>query len=112
MQFISGRRYEQLAELCGELDEGGIVPLRLLRNKEMRLAIGAVVAVIKSYCIRANLGDADAMDCCNKLDMAGREQVLFSALEVPDDDLKVMVMECLLEVPISNLQDRSPRFIA
>ena len=30
--------------------------------------------------------------------------MLFSALDVPDDDLKVLVMECLLEVPISNLQ--------
>ena len=26
------------------------------------------------------------------------------ALEAPDDDLKVMVMECLQEVPINNLQ--------
>ena len=31
-------------------------------------------------------------------------QVLFKAFEVPDDDLKVVVMECLLEVPVSNLQ--------
>jgi hypothetical protein len=30
--------------------------------------------------------------------------VLFKAFEVPDDDLKVVVMECLLEVPVSNLQ--------
>ena len=31
-------------------------------------------------------------------------QVLFEAKEAPDDDLKVLVMECLLEVPIDNLQ--------
>ena len=31
-------------------------------------------------------------------------QVHFKAFEVPDDDLKVVVMECLLEVPVSNLQ--------
>ena len=44
------------------------------------------------------------MECCNKLDAAGREQALFAALEVPDDELKVLVMQCLLEVPVSNLQ--------
>ena len=33
-----------------------------------------------------------------------RVQVLFQALEAPDDDLKVLVMECLEEVPIDNLQ--------
>ena len=134
MQYISGRKYEQLAELCGEVDEHGVVPLRLLRNRDMMAAIASVVALIKVYCVRANAGDNDAMDCCNKLDAAGREQagssqcppavisavisvvisalisalisaqVLFSALDVPDDDLKVLVMECLLEVPISNLQ--------
>ena len=80
------------------------MPLRLLRNKEMMAAISAVCRVIRCYCIRANEGDADAMDTCNKLDAAGREQVLFKAFEVPDDDLKVVVMECLLEVPVSNLQ--------
>jgi hypothetical protein len=104
MQYISGRKYEQLAETCGEVDENGVVPLKLLRNSEMMNAIGSVVAIVKVYCVRANEGDADAMDCCNKLDAAGREEQLFSALEVPDDDLKVLVMECLLEVPISNLQ--------
>ena len=104
MQYISGRKYEQLAEQCGEEDEHGVVPLRLLRNKEMMAAISAVCRVIRCYCIRANEGDADAMDTCNKLDAAGREQVLFKAFEVPDDDLKVVVMECLLEVPVSNLQ--------
>lgn len=31
-------------------------------------------------------------------------QVLFQALDAPDDDLKVIVMECLLEVPVNNLQ--------
>ena len=30
--------------------------------------------------------------------------MLFKAFEVPDDDLKVVVMECQLEVPVSNLQ--------
>ena len=29
MQYIQGRKYEQLAELCGEVDETGVVPLRL-----------------------------------------------------------------------------------
>ena len=29
---------------------------------------------------------------------------LFLALEAPDDDLKMLVMDCLLEVPIDNLQ--------
>ena len=81
MQFIAGRKYEQLAELCGEVDETGVVPLRLLRNKEMRAAIVSVIALIKVYCVRANAGDSDAMDCCNKLDMAGREQVLCAAPE-------------------------------
>ena len=52
------------------------MPLRLLRNKEMMAAISAVCRVIRCYCIRANEGDADAMDTCNKLDAAGREQVL------------------------------------
>ena len=70
----------------------------------MIAAIAAVCRVIRRYCIRANEGDTDAMDTCNKLDAAGREQVLFKAFEVPDDDLKVVVMECLLEVPVSNLQ--------
>ena len=104
LQFISGRKYEQLAELCGEIDENGVVPLMMLRNQQMMRAIGSVIAIIKVYSIRANAGDSEAMDLSNKLDAAGREQVLFSALEVPDDDLKVTVMECLLEVPISNLQ--------
>ena len=104
LQYIQGRKYEQLAELCGEVDESGVVPLRLLRNKDMMGAIGAVVGVIKVYCLRANQEDADAMEVSNKLDAAGREQVLFQALEAPDDDLKVLVMECLLEVPIDNLQ--------
>jgi hypothetical protein len=31
-------------------------------------------------------------------------QILFQALEAPDDDLKVIIMECLEEVPINNLQ--------
>ena len=70
----------------------------------MMAAIGAVVGVIKVYCLRANQEDADAVEVSNKLDAAGREQVLFQALEAPDDDLKVLVMECLLEVPIDNLQ--------
>ena len=30
--------------------------------------------------------------------------MLFAALEVPDDDLKVLVMECLEEMPLDNLQ--------
>ena len=106
MQYITGRKYEQLAELCAEVEDEGnaVVPLRMLRNKDMMGAIGAVVAVVKAYCVRANNGDADAMECCNKLDAAGREQALFAALEVPDDELKVLVMQCLLEVPVSNLQ--------
>ena len=104
LQYIQGRKYEQLAELCGEVDESGVVPLRLLRNRDMMAAIGAVVGVIKVYCLRANQEDADAVEVSNKLDAAGREQVLFQALEAPDDDLKVLVMECLLEVPIDNLQ--------
>ena len=54
MQYISGRKYEQLAEQCGEEDEHGVVPLRLLRNKEMMAAISAVCRVIRCYCIRAN----------------------------------------------------------
>ena len=85
MQYITGRKYEQLAELCAEVEDEGnaVVPLRMLRNKDMMGAIGAVVAVVKAYCVRANNGDADAMECCNKLDAAGREQALFAALEVP-----------------------------
>merc|ERR1719473_771924 len=67
-------------------------------------AVGAVVGVIKVYCQRANQEDPDAVEVSNKLDAAGREQVLFQAKEAPDDDLKVLVMECLLEVPINNLQ--------
>ena len=47
LQYIQGRKYEQLAELCGEVDETGVVPLRLLRNKQMMSAIGAVVGLIK-----------------------------------------------------------------
>ena len=74
MQYIAGRKYEQLAEQCGEEDEHGVVPLRLLRNKEMMAAISAVCCVIRCYCMRANEGDSDAMDTCNKLDAAGREQ--------------------------------------
>lgn len=128
MQYISGRKYEQLAELCGEVDESGVVPLRLLRNREMMAALGAVVGVMKIYCSRANQGSQDAIEVSDKLDSAGREQVisdplprqlparpdrthgfwtnqvLFQALDAPDDDLKVIVMECLLEVPINNLQ--------
>ncbi len=104
MQYISGRKYEQLAEQCGEEDENGVVPLKLLRNRQMMDAISAVCCVVRCYCVRANEGDSDAMDTCNKLDAAGREQVLFKAFEVPDDDLRVVVMECLLEVPVSNLQ--------
>ena len=42
----------------------------------------------------------DAIDVSDKLDVAGREQVLFAALEVPNDDLKVLVMECLEEMPL------------
>ena len=61
----------------------------LLRNKEMMAAISAVCSIVRCYCVRANEGDVDAMDTCNKLDAAGREQVLFKAFEVPDDDLKV-----------------------
>ena len=104
-------RYEQLAELCGEVDESGVVPLRMLRNKQMMEAIGAVVSVIKMYCVRANQEDPDAIEVSNKLDAAGREQSLFLALEAPDDDLKVIVMECLLEVPINNLQAEEVRNI-
>ena len=104
LQYIQGRRYEQLAELCGEVDESGTVPLRLLRNKEMMESLGSVVGVIKVFCEKANQGDLDAIEVSNKLDAAGREQVLFQALEAPDDDLKVLVMECLEEVPINNLQ--------
>ena len=76
LQYIQGRKYEQLAELCGEVDEAGVVPLRLLRNKDMMSAMGAVVGVIKIYCYRANLEDPDAVEVSNKLDAAGREQVL------------------------------------
>jgi hypothetical protein len=47
LQYIQGRKYEQLAELCGEVDETGVVPLRLLRNKQVMSAIGAVVGLIK-----------------------------------------------------------------
>lgn len=79
MQYISGRKYEQLAEQCGEEDEHGVVPLRLLRNKEMMAAISAVCCVIRCYCMRANEGDSDAMDTCNKLDAAGREQARLDA---------------------------------
>jgi|MDTA01.1.fsa_nt_gb hypothetical protein len=89
---------------CWQVDESGVVPLKLLRNKQMMSAIGAVVGVIKVYCQRANDEDPDAIEVSNKLDAAGREQVLFQAKEAPDDDLKVLVMECLLEVPINNLQ--------
>ena len=78
MQYIAGRKYEHLAEVCGETDENGVVPLKLLRNPDMMNAIGSVVAIVKVYCVRANEGDADAMDCCNKLDAAGREEVLFT----------------------------------
>ena len=59
------------------------MPLRLLRNKEMMSAIGAVVGVIKIYCLRANQEDPDAIEVSNKLDAAGREQVLLRALEAP-----------------------------
>ncbi len=104
LQYIQGRKYEQLAELCGEVDESGVVPLKQLRHPGMMQALGAVVSVIKMYCVRANQEDPDAIDVSNKLDAAGREQALFLALEAPDDDLKVIVMECLLEVPIDNLQ--------
>ena len=76
LQYIEGRKYEQLAELCGEVDESGVVPLRLLRNREMMSALGAVVGVIKIYCLRANQEDADAVEVSNKLDAAGREQVV------------------------------------
>ena len=135
LNYIQGRRYEQLAELCGEVDESGSVPLALLRNREMKKAIGSVVGLIKVYCKKANEGHPDAIDVSDKLDVAGREQVLttalcaalvvaaarvqvlttarprpfspqvlFAALEVPDDDLKVLVMECLEEMPLDNLQ--------
>ena len=53
------------------------MPLKLLRNKQMMSAIGAVVGVIKVYCQRANDEDPDAIEVSNKLDAAGREQVLF-----------------------------------
>ena len=75
-----GRRYEQLAELCGEVDESGTVPLALLRNREMKKAIGSVVGLIKVYCKKANEGHPDAIDVSDKLDVAGREQVLTTAL--------------------------------
>ena len=73
------------------------MPLQQLRSKPMMSAIGAVVGVIKVYCKKANGKDADAIEVSDKLDAAGREQVLFMALEAPDDDLKVIVMECLEE---------------
>ena len=104
MQYINGRKYEQLAELCDEVDESGVVQLKLLRNTQMLKALGAVVGVIKVYCKKANDGDPDAIEVSDKLDAAGREQVLFMALEANDYDLKVLVMECLQEVPIDNLQ--------
>lgn len=63
MQYISGRKYEQLAELCGEIDEGGVVPLKLLRNKEMMTALGAVVGIIKTYCARAKSGQSGRHRC-------------------------------------------------
>ena len=75
LQYINGRKYEQLAELCGEVDENGVVPLKLLRHQGMMSAIGAVVGVIKVYCQRANQEDPDAIEVSNKLDAAGREQV-------------------------------------
>ena len=50
MQYISGRKYEQLAEQCGEEDEQGVVPLRLLRNRDMMAAISAVCRIIRIYC--------------------------------------------------------------
>ena len=73
--MAQGRKYEQLAELCGEVDEGGVVPLRMLRNKSMMMAIGSVVNVIKVYCMKANRGDEHAIEVSDKLDAAGREQV-------------------------------------
>jgi hypothetical protein len=39
LNYIQGRRYEQLAELCGEVDESGTVPLALLRNRYDKAAI-------------------------------------------------------------------------
>jgi hypothetical protein len=80
LNYIQGRRYEQLAELCGEVDESGTVPLALLRNREMKKAIGSVVGLIKVYCKKANKGHPDAIDVSDKLDVAGREQVLTTAL--------------------------------
>ena len=80
LNYIQGRRYEQLAELCGEVDESGTVPLALLRNREMKKAIGSVVGLIKVYCKKANEGHPDAIDVSDKLDVAGREQVLTTAL--------------------------------
>ena len=64
-----------------------------MRNKSIMGVFAAVVALIKTCCARANKGDKDAMETCNQLDAAGREQMLFAALEVPDDNLKVLAQK-------------------
>ena len=50
MQYISGRKYEQLAEQCGEEDEQGVVPLRLLRNRDMMAAISQGIQRSNALC--------------------------------------------------------------
>lgn len=38
---------------------------------------------------------------CDRMDLANREAALFNCLKIPNDDVKLAVVSCLIYVPIA-----------
>eukprot|EP00003_Mantamonas_plastica_P005063 TRINITY_DN1404_c0_g1_i2.p1 TRINITY_DN1404_c0_g1~~TRINITY_DN1404_c0_g1_i2.p1 ORF type:complete len:1712 (-),score=660.31 TRINITY_DN1404_c0_g1_i2:1157-6262(-) len=106
LEYVEGKGYERLCEQMGELDEEGEpVPLNDMMNKDMYEVLRNIVALIDYYAYEAVCMQSVATMVCDALDTAGRERYLFSLLTVPDDDIRLLTVNCLSNVPKNNLQE-------
>lgn len=67
----------------------------------------AIIQLINFFCEEAEADGTSSIfeDVTKELNRANREQALFNCLEVPNDEVKLAVVECLNNVPLSEFDN-------
>lgn len=120
LSFLGGERYEEACRTLGLYGEGTYgerpVPMSKLNSPLFHKMIIAIVQLITLICERSLSSEGEKEDDDEEvtihqkyaeysefLNRFNRETLLFNCLEVPSDDVKLAVAQCLDKIKISEI---------
>ena len=84
------------------------IPLEGVQNKNIHLTVISIVHLIYFVCKNSQNPNSPLYKRCREystiLNSHGREQILFNCLQIPDDDVKLAVVQSLDQVDIEEIE--------